>query len=86
MNKYRTSIYSTVIEKGEVERASINSVWIKGRSCRKHTQYENYWNSWEDARKFLFDKAYNKLEIKTRELEQADTELAAILNIPQSEP
>ena len=62
MIKYLTKKYGKFIIPVEVERENEMSVWIKGRSCRKNTQHEHYFDSFEDAKNFLLGESLEKMD------------------------
>lgn len=49
------------IEQIEVERETEKFVWIDGRRNAKKSEYENYFDSFDDAKKFLMDYADDRL-------------------------
>ena len=73
------------IEPVEVEKVSEKSVWIvstffKGRLMRqsRHSLYENYWNTPEEAKKHLTDTCNKKILELEKEIEMLNRALAKI--------
>lgn len=77
MKKHMTSYGSRIIEV-EVERETESSVWVKGRRHNKRSEYENYWDSWEDAHSFLLQNAERWVEGARLRLERAKGEYGQI--------
>lgn len=60
--KARNSTWDTTkIEEVEVERATPDSVWINGRRNAKRSGYDNYFDSHDEAKAFLLEKATNEM-------------------------
>jgi len=60
MIKYRTGGWNEngqLIEAIECERETETSVWIRGGRQLKRTSFINFFDTWEDAKQFLLDKA-----------------------------
>lgn len=73
MIKFRTGEYNKdMIVEVEVERESDSSVWIKGRRNNKRSTYENYFDSWDEAKAYLLEKAESKAASCRRQLEYAN--------------
>jgi hypothetical protein len=87
MIKYRTGGWGkNLIEVVEVEKETVNSVWLKGSSTRrlKLSGFHNYFNTWEEAKNFLQDQADRKVDSLRRQLEQAKGEQGNIKGMKKS--
>lgn len=65
MIKYR--VYSKTIEKMEIERETVHTIFYKSATgstvCeRKQSSYYNYFDTFEDARKFILNRINLSLE------------------------
>ena len=86
MIMYKTSrLKFDKIEPVEVERVSEKSVWtvstfFKGRLMRKlkHSDYCDYWNTPEEAKKHLTDTCNKKILELEKEIEMLNRALAKI--------
>ncbi len=63
--------YRPTIQAVQVEKETKQSVWIDGRRSAKQTTYENYFDSFDDAKNFLAKLADDKLISARRQLEAA---------------
>lgn len=66
MIKYKTRKYQVGIEKVQVERETEKCVWIKMpssniRKTLKRSDYESYFDTFEEAKQFYVDEANNRL-------------------------
>ena len=78
MIKYKTGGYGkNLIKEVECERETEKSVWAKsewnGKFERnlKETGYYRYHDTWEEAHKFLMEKAERKVESAERQIQSA---------------
>ena len=86
MIKYRTgfTFRSNPIDKVEVERETDSSVWIKNtttgkdRRVSKTGKYENYFDTWEQAKIYLLKEAEDELNAARRNLERAQSKYGNI--------
>lgn len=69
--KFRAGDYRNRITAIEIERETDSSVWIGGRRSAKSTEYDNYFDTWDEAHKFLLDKAGALLDAARHRLQQA---------------
>lgn len=71
MKLYRTGWGNELIKEVEVEKQTEKSIWIKNRyngkvtRCAKHSNYDNFWKTIEEAKQHLTEK-YNRI-IKSAE-------------------
>ena len=84
MVKYRTSNFSTSIERVEVERETEHSVWVGGSREGRWTSYRKYHDTWHNAHAYLRDKATLRLESCQRNVEYARKALADISAMTES--
>jgi hypothetical protein len=75
------------IESVEVERETEQSVWVCGvwhgkkvapRRHSKRSDWDNYFDTWEEAKAFLLANAERKVAHARRELEIANSELGNV--------
>ena len=84
--KYRTnSFLRKTIERVEIERETESSVWIGDRRRAKRSEYESYWDSWEEARSYLIEKAEGRFDAAFKYASAAEEDLAAARSIPAIE-
>ena len=75
---FKTYRWRNGIEAVQVERHTDASVWMKGRKRARSGQYENYFQSWDDARNYLMDRAESHVLSLKRQLESAQGELGNV--------
>ena len=79
ITKYRTRTFGTKpIVEVQVERETNASVWIDGNRRAKRSEYDNYFDSWVDAKKHLLERAERKLKGARRSLHLAQSEYGNI--------
>ena len=71
----------TIVEPVEVERSTAANVWINGRRCNKRTTYENYFETFEEARDFVLGNMRASLEAKENAASSAYQELSKACEI-----
>lgn len=86
MIKYKSGHYGERIEKVEVIRETENSVWLGKHRTAKMSVYGCYFDTWDDAKQHLVDKAKravdgarDRLTVTLAELDRAK----ALKTIPQ---
>lgn len=67
--KYHAMEYLNKIEKVEIEKETDKFVIIKGRRSQKISENEGYFNSFEEARMFLFNYAKIKIDVYNAQVE-----------------
>ena len=89
MKKYKTGSYYTLIE--EVEAISetkcficIRYDWGMRREA-KHTQWDNYFDTWDKAKQFLLEKAEAKVNAHRAQLGEAERQVATIKGLKPPE-
>lgn len=82
MKKYKTTgNWSATIEVVECEKETAASVWVKwnptsiARRNNKRSSYENYFDSFQEAKDFLIKQGKTKVESARRGLEEANSYL-----------
>jgi hypothetical protein len=81
MIKYRSGGYNkngAPIEAVEVQRETQSTIWINGKRGSKRTEYDNYFDTWDEAKEFLLSKASSELASARRKLERAQGEYGNI--------
>lgn len=63
--------WGTTIEPVQVEKETVSSIWIDGRRSAKRSSYENYFDTWDEAKEFLTEYANSVLATARRSLETA---------------
>ena len=72
MKKYKTSgTWRARIEVVKIERETEQSVWIKGRRNAKRTEYDCYFDTWDEAKAYLLKQAEAQLASARSRLEHA---------------
>jgi hypothetical protein len=83
MFKYKTG--STKIEKVEVAGETDHFVkLLNGRKEAKRSDWSNYFDSFDNAKNYLLEKAERKVSSLRRQLESANGELGQIKGIKES--
>ena len=84
MIKYRTGSYGVPIEEVKIDREKENSVWFNGPRNAKRSEWYNYFDTWEQAHKYLLNKYQETLLSTERKLKAAQREYDEIkkLNAP----
>lgn len=59
--RYLTTSYWNDIRTVEVERETEKCVWVKGRRQHRRSRYDNYFDTYDQARQFLIDEAQTRL-------------------------
>jgi len=79
MIKYRTGGYiSTTIDAVEIERETVLSVWVKGNRYKKFSDYDKYFDTFEEAKKYLIDKETSHLFNLRHSVKNSEDRLAEI--------
>lgn len=87
MKKYKTSVAIGKIEQVEVSRETESSVWIvsrKGGKEIRHSKksgYYNFFDTHEQAKKFLWDNIENNISRNKEDLARLLLRQEAILNL-----
>lgn len=73
MKKYKAEAnWRVSIEIVECDKETESSVWIKGRRNNKRSSYENYFDTFDEAREFCLYSAVKKVVSAQRALEEAN--------------
>lgn len=89
MHKYKTSVrkhsISPNIEKVKIERETTSSIYINGVRAAKSSQFDQYWDTWVEARNYILHQAQIQEEhLKDRLTETQDTvDVISRLNEPE---
>jgi len=79
MLKYKTQgFFDTRIDAVECERETDVSVFVGGRRNAKRSQYDNYFDTWEEAHSFLLKKADNEVIAARNTLQRMNARLGNI--------
>lgn len=86
MKYYKARTYGNpaVYEEVEVERESVNSVWIKGACLRKKTDHERYFKTLSELRKYRIDKINNKISMLEDDIAGLRNQLKIVESIPEN--
>lgn len=76
--KYRTGGFGHLIEKIEVARETKHFVYLGKHRHAKDSGWQKYFDSWEDARDHLTEKAKRAVDSAKRSLERAEDQLSMI--------
>lgn len=75
MKKYVTRYHVIRVEAVEVEKETADFVWINGRCRRKESQYEQYHDTFDDAKRYLITRHLNSVSDAKNRLQIAKTYL-----------
>ncbi len=64
----------------EVEKFTDKTVWIKGRRNSRSSQYDRYFPSFEEAKKFVIERFERRLQSAKDELYRCEARLQKIKN------
>ena len=84
MKLYRTGRGNELIKEVEVEKYTDFSVWIKNSytgkisNRPKHSKYDNFWETLEDAKEHLKERLNKIIDSAERRIEKAKTDLEAL--------
>ena len=76
--KYRACPYYPFIEKVEIEKETGHCVWIKGRRINKTSELYSFFNTWDDAKSNLLERAERKVRSARIRLEGENGYLGTI--------
>ena len=63
--------WGNLIEPVQVEKETESRVWIDGRRRAKRSGFDNYFDTWDEAKEFMTEYAEKKLDRARRDLEAA---------------
>lgn len=95
MKKYKTTPYGQhAILETEIIRETEKCVYWsdpnlwrgKEQRCAKRSSYENYWDTWEEAHKYLMENAERNLESAKNSLSRAESRLKEVKNLKKETP
>lgn len=78
MYKARTGSWRINIEPVEVEKVNDKTVWINGRRNARTSNYDNYFDTFEEAKSFLLTEAKSEINKYKTGLEAAEKEYERI--------
>jgi hypothetical protein len=85
MIKFKTSVIGNRIEKVEVVGETECFVkLINGRKDAKRSEWQNYFNSFDEAKNYLIDNAQKRVDSLRTQLESANGALGQIKGIKES--
>lgn len=90
ITKYRTRLYARWgcepnIERVEVERVTEFSVWIDGRRLAKTSEFQTYFDTWEQAQEALIGCQETNLRVLRNHVDQHEATLEEIQNMVNPE-
>lgn len=80
MIKYKAGGYRYLVEPVEIEKETESTITIKGRRHNKRSEYENYFDTQDEALAYLKEKAIRKAESARRNLLLAESEYAKLMS------
>lgn len=83
MKRYIAGRYSDKVETVEVERETNFTVWIKGRKWSKKNKYEEYFDTFEEARESLVNRYQFELKTLKAQLKRTKQRLADTLRLQE---
>ena len=87
ITKYRTSGWGSLIEKVEVTKETDKSVWLGVRREAKVSEYQCYFDTWDQAKAHVVSKAEAKLKAAKSRFDSARSHLERVKSMkkPQEE-
>jgi hypothetical protein len=89
MKMYKVELYDYSIKVVEVERKTDKSVWINDQyglsRFAKMTEFESYWDSWEEAHLHIFKTLKERKELIEAQLVNINTEIQKVLKMKRTE-
>ena len=76
MIKYKCNNWEVKITKVEVERETDKCVWINGRRNSKESEYDNFFDTFEEAKEFIIGFGERKVAQAKKRLERANEYLS----------
>lgn len=70
-----------IIEKVKIQKETRSSVWRNGNAARKRTQYEGYYDTFEEAKKELLKDLEAKRKPVIERLEKLDKDIEKANNL-----
>lgn len=58
---YEVNRWRGTVDPIEVERETEVSIWIDGKKCARHTQYNDYYPSFDEAKMALINRIQRKI-------------------------
>jgi hypothetical protein len=86
MKMYRTERHKVGITEIEVTRATTDSIWImsRGKEIRRaRYSYEQHFDTWEEAKKYLVNELQDKIDSAIRRLDDYNDELGRVLELKE---
>jgi len=81
MIKYEVKSYLNSIEEVKVERETDSSVWVEGRRRAKKAGYCGYFDTWEEAKNSLLNKAQKDVDAARSRLQRANSKLGQVKSL-----
>ena len=72
MEMFRVGSFCKTVEAVDVSRSNDKSVWIGARRRARSSYYEIYFDTYQDARDYLINKAEKRLERAVEEMAYAE--------------
>ena len=83
MKMYKTEESSAQIVEIDVERTTEKSVWYHDHyglsRFARHSDNKNYWDTWEDARDHLINRAQNKKVYLLEQVEKLNERIETLI-------
>jgi len=76
-------VYSSSIDRIEVDRETEYSVWIKEARYEKSSNYATFYDSWNEAHEALLSRAQRGLDAARRNLEQAQADYGNVKGLKE---
>jgi hypothetical protein len=78
MKMYKTGGWKELIEVVEPTKVTEKSVWLSNGRSAKRSNYGNYWDTMEEAKKHLKEKYNRMIESNERKIEKTKADLEAL--------
>ena len=86
MFKYKADYFFHTITRVEIERETLDFVWINGSRRGKRTKYDIYLDSWGKAKAILLKRAKAKIQVTQDKLKQAQGYMSEVEKLEKPDP
>ena len=69
------------IERVEIERETASSVWVRGRQCRKRSDYHCYFDTAKEAAEAIITRQEERVALATKRLESAKKDIETAMKM-----
>lgn len=92
MHKYEISKFDYKIKKIEIEKETEKTIWIKDKwnsgnnsltQCRKDSEWNKYFDTFQDAKNYLIDKCENKIKSLNEKINKENENLKTLIKLTE---